>query len=154
MAGFLNSLKQMMIGQPEQTRQFPRFNQGQEGVLDQFLQQGSQNADFGNIEKQARQQFSQQTVPGLAERFTSMGAGSQGSSAFQGALGQAGAGLETGLGALRSQFGMQQAKMGLQPRFDSTFSEATPGYLQKNLEGLFEQGPEMILKLLPLLMGL
>ena len=147
MAGFLDSLKQMLVGQPEKTRQFNKFNQGQEGVLDQFLQQGSQNADFGNIEKQARQQFSQQTVPGLAERFTSMGAGGQGSSAFQGALGQAGAGLETGLGALRSQFGMQQAKMGLQPRTEQAFQPAQSGGIQNMMS-------QILPMLIPLLMGL
>lgn len=53
------------------------------------LTPGSQNA---------LNRFNTQTVPGLAERFTSMGSGgSQGSSAFTGALSQAGSDLQNQL---------------------------------------------------------
>lgn len=48
----------------------------------------------------ALNRFNTQTVPSLAERFTSLGAGSQGSSAFTGALGQAGSGLQQELAGL------------------------------------------------------
>lgn len=69
--------------------------------------QGLQNPyeGFQPIENRAREQFQTSTIPSLAERFTSLG-NSQRSSAFQGALGQAGAGLESNLAALRSQYGL------------------------------------------------
>ena len=71
--------------------------------------EGMQNpsAGFEPIAQQARQRFYSQTVPSLAERFTSMGNG-QRSSAFQGALGRAGAGLEGDLAAQSSQYGLQR----------------------------------------------
>ena len=52
-------------------------------------------------------QFYQKTIPGLAERFSGMGAGAQNSSAFQQSLGSAGAGLSEQLGALRGGLQMQ-----------------------------------------------
>jgi len=74
--------------------------------------------DLAPIEQQARTQFAQQTVPSLAERFTSMGAGAQSSAAFARKLGQAGAGLEQSLAAMRArlmpQYAMQRAQYGLQ----------------------------------------
>ena len=96
----------------------PRYTQEQTQILNNLAQMGAQNADFGNIENRARSQFATQTIPGLAERFTSMGGG-QRSSAFQGALGQAGADLESQLAAQRAGFGLQQLGLGLQPQFES-----------------------------------
>ena len=45
-------------------------------------------------------QFQEQTIPGVAERFSGMGAGSQSSSAFQQSLGAAGAGLQENLASM------------------------------------------------------
>lgn len=100
-------------------------------IQQQLLQQ-VQSAFQGNpqgfapIEEQARNQFQQQTIPSLAERFTSMG-NSQRSSAFQGALGQAGAGLETGLAALKSQYGMNQIQS-LLPFLEQNYQTRQPGF--------------------------
>lgn len=55
-------------------------------------------------------QFQEQIIPGLAERFSGAGAGAQSSSAFQQALGGAGADLAERLGALRG--GLQQGAAG------------------------------------------
>ncbi len=88
-----------------------QFQGGIQQLLQQLLgKQGQNRPDtFAPIENRARTQFEQSTIPSLAERFTSMGGDSkQGSSAFTGALGQAGAGLEQGLAALRSQYGLQE----------------------------------------------
>lgn len=112
---------------------FPLYNPQQTNVMSQLLgmaqgqlrQQGGptgggpggpnnwqQYFDFAPIEQQARTQFNTQTVPSLAERFTSMGGeGGQRSSAFQGALGRAGAGLEEGLAALKAQYALPQAQL-------------------------------------------
>ena len=57
-------------------------------------------------------EFNEQIVPGIAERFAGMGAGSQSSSAFGQQMGAAGANLSERLGAMRSGLqmqGMQQA---------------------------------------------
>lgn len=84
----------------------PQFNTGQY----QF--------DFAPIGREARQNFYQNTIPSLAERFSGLGAGSQRSSAFSQSLGQAGAGLESALASLESQYGLQnrgqEAQIGLQ----------------------------------------
>lgn len=56
-------------------------------------------------------QFNEQIVPGLAERFTSLGA--QDSSAFRQALGAAGADLMERLAALRGNLGLQGSSIGL-----------------------------------------
>lgn len=50
-----------------------------------------------------QRQFEERIVPGLAERFAGLGAGSQSSSAFQQALGGAGADLQERLAALGGQ---------------------------------------------------
>ena len=53
------------------------------------------------ISKNAVKRFHAETVPSLAERFSALGSGgSQRSSAFQGALGSAGAGLEQQLAGM------------------------------------------------------
>jgi hypothetical protein len=101
---------------PQPFTQLPTVTPGQAGIkgaagnqaLKTLQGLGGGQFNFEPIAQQARTQFQQQTVPGLAERFTSLGGGAQRSSAFQGALGQAGAGLEQGLAALQSQYGLKQ----------------------------------------------
>ena len=134
-----------LFGQPEQEQQFQKFTPGQQSSLDQLLQQGSQNADITGMENLAQKRFSEETVPSLAERFTSMGGG-QRSSAFQSALGRSGSDLQAQLGALKPQFGMQQLGMGLQPRYDTGYKPATQGAINPLLQSL--------MSLLPLLAGL
>jgi len=74
--------------------------------------------DFGPIAERARSKFYGETVPTLAERFTSLGGAGQRSSAFQRQLGSAGAKLEEGLAALQAQldpqYALQKASYGLQ----------------------------------------
>jgi len=74
--------------------------------------------DFAPIEAQARAGFQQQTLPTIAERFTTMGAGARGTGAFARTVGAAGAGLESSLAALKAeklpQWEMQKAQYGLQ----------------------------------------
>src|SRR5262249_7940075 len=103
---------------------------------------------FAPIAQNAREQFASNTVPGLAERFTALGGG-QNSSAFQGALGQAGAGLESQLGALGAQFGQQQQQLdqnnlwnllrfAFQPQFETQYQPATPGFFGHLAHGVGE----------------
>lgn len=68
--------------------------------------------DFGPIAQEQTRQFQQQTVPGLAERFTS--AGGQRSSAFRQQLGQAGSDLASRLAALQAEHNVGQQQAGMQ----------------------------------------
>ncbi len=133
-----------LAGAPARTEQLQRFNPQQQNALSQLLSQGLQGiqpqnsgAGFEPIAKQARTQFQEQTVPGLAERFTSMGNGALSSPAFASQLGQAGAGLEQGLAAQQAQYGLQQQGLsqnllglGLTPQFENIYQQRQPGFLE------------------------
>lgn len=112
-----------------------RFNPQQQGALSQLLNQGTQNSNFDNIQQGAQRNFATNTVPGLAERFTSLGGG-QRSSAFQGALGNAGAQLNSDLGALKSQYGLQQLGLGLTPQSDQVYKPTEHNFFSGSLGGL------------------
>ena len=71
-----------------------------------FLQ-GILGGDTSKFEAPLMRQLNEQTIPGLAERFSGAGAGAQSSSAFGQQLGAAGAGLSENLGALRGGLQMQ-----------------------------------------------
>ncbi len=145
LAGALGN--QGLGGSQGRSQNFNTFTKPQQGVQNNVLQQVNpllqkttqQGFDFGPIAQRARTQFNQQTIPSLAERFTGLNA--QGSSAFTQALGQAGAGLDEGLAALESQYGLQQQGMnqnllssllhyGLQPSFQSSYFPRQPGFLE------------------------
>ena len=157
--GFLQNAKEFLVGAPGQMQYAPLLTPQQQGLQSQNIQnvlgmlQGGANApsrfDFGPIEAQARRGFETQTIPSLAERFTSLGGG-QRSSAFQGALGQAGSDLEGQLAAMRSGIGLQQQQMdrdyllnllrfALMPQFESQYIPATGGLLG-NAAGAVGQG--------------
>ena len=100
--------------------------------------------DFAPIEAQARRGFTTQTIPGLAERFTSAGGNSrQGSSAFQEALGNAGAGLESDLAAQKQRYNLEQQKIQqqelstlLSPSQENFYNKAEGGMGQELLKNL------------------
>jgi len=142
-------IKQFFAGKPGQPQFLPTQTGPQQQLqgltiqnLMQMLSQGMggpqqyQNA-FAPIAQNAREQFASQTIPGLAERFTALGGG-QNSSAFQGALGQAGAGLESTLAGMGAQFGQNQQQLdqnyllnllrfAFQPQFETQYLPATGG---------------------------
>lgn len=162
MAGFVEGLKNFgqgakdfLVGTPGRTEQFQRFNPQQQGINTQLLdmlpgllQRGTQGfqGGFAPIAQRARSQFQSQTIPSLAERFTALGGG-QNSSAFQGALGQAGAGLEEGLAGLESKYNLAQGgqqqqlllallSAALQPQFENSYFPQRGGLLQGLAGGL------------------
>ena len=132
-----------VTGYPGETQQFQRFTPNQQGLQNQsinqtlaLLQGGTSplaQSSFAPIEQKARSDFASKTIPSLAERFTALGNG-QRSSAFQGALGEAGAGLEQGLAGLQSGHNLQLLQLllglGMQPSFESAYTPAQPGLLQ------------------------
>ncbi len=143
MANFYETL----FGRSERNDQLPTLNPGQQGLQGNILQQlsgllGQQGSgsNFAPIETQARQNFAQSTIPSIAERFTALGNGAQRSSAFSGTLGQAGAGLETNLAALRSgnqqQLFGQLLPYGFQQSVENQFRPQTFGYTGEVLKHL------------------
>jgi hypothetical protein len=133
--------------QPGKVMSANRYNQQGQNVLSSLMTQGLQNADFSNIANQARGQFYGSTVPTIAERFSNMGGeGGQRSSAFAGTVGAAGAGLESQLAAMQSQFGMQQLVMGLTPQLEN--------FYQPRQAGFAESFGSSLMALLPMLLGM
>lgn len=100
--------KQLPTMTPEQTQFLQMLMGGLQGPMQagmgnlQQLLSGSPEA-FAQYEAPYKREFNERTIPGLAERFSSLGSGAQGSSAFGQQMGQAGAGLSETLAALRGQ---------------------------------------------------
>ncbi len=143
--------KEFALGKEGKLGTYDLFNPTQQAAFSQILQHalgnlGSQNQfSFDPIAKEAREQFSQQTVPSIAERFSGMGA--QRSSAFPQILGQAGANLESSLASQKAQVGLQNQQqqqrmlaalleLGLQPQFSSYYQQPSQGLLQSAASGL------------------
>lgn len=133
-----------LFGHRPKTRQMPTVSPEQKQAILGQLQQGMQNASWEPIEARARKQFSEHTIPSIAERFTSMGEGAQGSSAFAGALGSAASDLESQLAALRGEYGMGQLRMGLTPLFENVMEPRQPGAFQSALQGGISAGSSML----------
>ena len=156
-----------LFGNPGRMQQTPLYTPQQTSTMNQLMGTamqglGNNQFDFAPIEAQARKGFSQQTIPSLAERFTSMGSGGgQRSSAFQGALGGAGADFESNLAALRSQYGLQQQGnmmnmlgMSLRPQFENNYFPSSGGLFGGMGGGMGQAGGSGLMELLPLLFGL
>lgn len=149
-ASLLGGLFSSGAKQPRmKSKRVPRFGPQQEGLINQTASnlQAPYASAISNLQQllsgspQASQQFEapylrqfhEQTVPGLAELFSGLGAGSQSSSAFQQALGQAGAGLSEQLASLR---GNQQSNamsqllgfggLATTPTFETVMSQGQP----------------------------
>lgn len=160
-----------LFSTPQTTQQIPLgFTPQQSSALQNLLQTGMgglQNLagsigqdQFSPIAQEATRRFEQETVPGLAERFTSLGGGARQSSGFQQTVGQAGAGLQSQLAALQSQMGMQQRGqdigllqnllgLGLTPQYQTQVIPAQRGELSQ----FGGQLGSTILRLLPFLIG-
>lgn len=98
MGGGLGFLQNLLSGSPESTKAF---------------------------EAPLTREFNEQTVPGLAERFSGMGGGAQRSSAFGQALSSAGAGLTENIGKVRGGMqmqGLQQLMQLLGPAMQPSFA--------------------------------
>ncbi len=171
------SISEFFFGKPEQMQQLSRFAPGQEQIFQQmqqhqlgggisqdplfgsvmgFLQSifGGQDEGASALEAPAMRQFREQIIPGIAERFSGLGAGAQSSSAFQQALGGAGAGLAENLAAMRSQRQMDALSPALSfsqvphqqqmdvlgvSSFENMFRQRQPGILE-NLLGQLAGG--------------
>jgi hypothetical protein len=140
---FMGGLKNFLFGGQES-----QFDDEQLSALAQLLQGGQNQLNdpyqgFGDIENYATQNFNQQVVPGLAERFAGSGSNASSSPIFAQQLGQAGQQFSQGLGALKAQYGqqnraqgLQQIQMGLTPNK----TQNVPGFLNGPLLGQLLQG--------------
>jgi hypothetical protein len=153
----LQQLLGSISGQSGNIQQNPLYQAGG-NYLQKIL-----GGDTSQFEGPLMRQFNEQIIPGLAERFSGAGAGSQSSSAFQQALGGAGADLTERLGALRGGLQMQAAPQALgyaqQPftNLQNLLGIKTQGFVPKQKSGLQEGilgGSQMLLQLLPLLLML
>lgn len=81
-----------------------QLGEGYEQGLSQLMELlDPSSSAFERFSKPYQEQFEQQTVPQLAERFAGMGGGALSSSGFGQALSSAGSGLQTDLAGLKSQ---------------------------------------------------
>jgi hypothetical protein len=92
----------------------PGFQQGQD-YLSQLLS-GAFQPNYETFDQPYLQNFEEQIVPGLAERFAGMGTGAGGlnSSAFTNSIAQAGRGLQSDLASMRENLKFQNQGQMLQ----------------------------------------
>lgn len=142
-------------GQPGRLTQKSRFTPQQMDIQNQLLTMAMQGLranplDFAPIEAYARKQFQEQTVPSLAERFTSMTHGAMSSPQLMSQLSSAGADLEAQLAAMRGQYGLQAQGalhgllgLGLEPQ-ENIYMAGQPGAAHGILGGLAQALPGAI----------
>lgn len=163
MASFLENI----FGSSPQVQQLQRFSPSQQNLQNQTIQQALgllQGNASTPLQQQSMRRFQTQTIPSIAERFTALGAGGQNSSAFQGALGSAGAGLEQDLNAQGFQQLMQLLGHSFQPSFENVITPGQPGLFHGLAGGVgqglgslggayLSGGGNLLLQLLSLLRG-
>jgi hypothetical protein len=136
--------KEAWFGTPERIHDYENFEPEQWQAIQQALQQAmgqiqNPGQGFEPFENQARSDLQTKTLPGLAERFTSMGSNALSSPAFGGQLGQLGNEFESGLSALKGQHALQNRQqgfgalqnIGLQRRYTPMQQAAQPGFFDK-----------------------
>jgi len=151
--GTQSEMKQQPTQTPQQMQYLQQILQGLQGGNSDIQGMNYLNSLFSNdpqafrdYEAPAMRQFNEQILPGIAERFTGMGAGSQNSSAFQQQATAAGSRLSENLAAQRANLrgqGINQmqgfGQMGLTPQFENIYMQGQPGLLQ-GLSGGLGQG--------------
>jgi len=148
----MSSLYSSLFGSPGKIKALPTTTPQQQSLLSQLLSGlgGPLGSGLQNLQQMlsgspealeayrapAMREFKEQIVPGIAERFSGMGAGAQQSSAFGQTMGQAGAGLaenlalqkaqlqQNAMGQLQNLFGMSQ-----QPQFQYQQIPGKTGFL-------------------------
>ncbi len=157
LGNFFGGGKDFLFGVPGGVEQYSNITPDQQSIIQYLMQlshQGLENPEegFDPISQQARNQFNQQTIPSLAERFTSMGNNALSSPAFASQLGQAGAGLESDLASQRAQYGQQNKQQMiqtllslLQPRSENVYRPRQSGAFENignaalgNIGGLWD----------------
>ena len=148
------------FGTPETYQQLPRFTQRGQQTLEQLLSGGMnqlQNpySGFEPLQQETMDQFYQQILPGIAERFTGQTGGALSSPSFSGQLATGGQGLAALLNAQKARFGqenrgqaLQQLQLGLTDPFDTQRRERQPGFFESAYTGA-NSTAQSLAKLLP-----
>lgn len=148
---------------PGEEKRFQRFTPEQQNIT-QLLQniltgQGEQpggllgetygDQGFDAYADPEIRRFNEETIPALAERFSSFGAGAQGSSAFQQRLAQEGSNLSRDLAEMRSRRRQESTEsllnQTLQPQFHTRYEQRVPGGASQALVGSGFEGITKIL---------
>lgn len=148
----------LLFGKPEKLKQTPNYTPQQRDFMNLLLKQVQPGTEqgidwltslfgdegFDEYERPYIDQFEQQVIPRIMERFSGMGAKS--SSGLNQALGQAGGQLSTGLAAQRS--GLRNQAIGQLQNFSGIgLNQQNTPYKTSGSQGMFQQ-------LLPLLIGM
>ena len=148
---------------PGEEKRFDRFNPEQQQVfqmLNNLLSgQGQQpggllgeaygDKGFDAYADPEIRRFNEQTVPGLAERFSRLGSGAQGSSAFQNSLAQEGSNLSRDLAEMRSRRRQEGTndllKQSLQPQYHTRYDPQGPSGSAQAFSGLGKAGIDALI---------
>ena len=140
-ASTLNPMQQQLQQQMGSGLQGGPSNMPGMGYLQQLMSNDPEA--FAAYEAPAMRQFQQEIVPGIAERFSGMGMGAQGSSAFQQQLASAGGRLSQDLAAQRANLrggAMQNLTsmygMAMQPSMQNFYQQPTQGMVPGMMQGL------------------
>jgi hypothetical protein len=162
--GLMGKLGQFLGGKPDFQQNVPIYSPQTMNIQNQLAQMGfggmgdfyqrmmqDPNQAFQPYAEQATKNFYQQTVPGIAERFT--GAGGQRSGAF---AQQLGSDMQTNLAALGSQFG--ENRLGMQGNFLNTLmNQGMQRQFEPNVRtnqgGAGQDMAQLIAKLAPIIMA-
>lgn len=154
--GGKGGLGSFLFGSKDRISQVPTVNSQQQSALQQILSQGlsgiqNPTQGFEPIAQNATNQFQQNIVPSIAERFSGLGAGAQRSSAFGQQLGAAGAGLSSNLAAQEAQYGqqalgplLQLLQFGLRPQFENAYQPGQSGLFGGAAKGLIGAGGQAL----------
>lgn len=154
---------------PGEEKRFERFNPEQQQIyqmINSLLSgqgqqpQGGLLGDYGseesfqqNVANPAIRNYEERIAPGIAERFSGLGAGAQSSSGFQNALASSGADLARQLGEFRGR--QRQSMTGdllrqaFEPQFNTRYEPRGPSQTSQALAGLGKTGVYGIQALMP-----
>lgn len=158
--GFWGTLMSMLFGNKGQMNQFATQTPGQMQDADfmrMFGKQQMQNpyAGFDPIANKLNNQWSQNTVPDLAARFSSMGSNKLSSGSFTSQLQGSHNQLQDIIGSLMSQYGQNNMNMGRQnmmggmgSQFENIYNPSSMGLMQQ----LFTNGANSVSSMAPMAM--
>ena len=127
---------------PNQT---PQGQQALQMLLSQGMQgiQGMPKPQFGPIRQAYEQDFRQNGLPSIAERFAALGEGAGSSSGFRNTMQSAEAGLHTQLAGMEQQFNQQNMSqllqmlgLGLTPQNETFYQPRQKSWWENMLSGL------------------
>lgn len=142
-----------LFGKKEQTNQVPLFSPQIMALKNMMAPQlweqlMGDKFDFGPIEELTRRNFAKKTAPGIMNRFN-MG-NNLNSGAQMSALGEAGAGLDSQLAAMRQGYGQQRQQL-LASLMGPALTPSFENVARPRQQGGMEQGFQAIMAMLPYL---